>query len=224
MTRLARLVVPSLAHHVTQRGNRRERVFFGDDDYEAYIALLKAYAPKSGTRLIAWCLMPNHVHLLAVPETPDGLRALLGETHRRYTGRINARNRWTGHLWQGRFGSVVMDEGHLAHAVRYVSLNPVRARLVARAEEWPWSSVRAHLSGHADGLTDLGPVLERFPDFASLLETEEDAAAANALRLAETTGRPLGAPSWIATLETAAGRALAPQKRGPKPKLSKLSP
>jgi putative transposase len=140
------------------------------------------------------------------------------------TARINARNRWTGHIWQGRFGSVVMDEGHLAHAVRYVSLNPVRARLVARAEEWPWSSVRAHLSGHADGLTDLGPVLERFPDFASLLETEEDAAAANALRLAETTGRPLGAPSWIATLETAAGRALAPQKRGPKSKLSKLSP
>src|SRR5882757_2929031 len=154
MVRIARLVVPGLAHHVTQRGNRRERVFFDDDDYRAYLDLLKIYAPRSGTRLIAWCLMPNHVHLLAVPEKADGLRALLGEVHRRYTARINARNKWTGHVWQGRFGSVAMAEDHLAHAVRHVCLNPVRARLVARAEDWPWSSVKAHLTGRSDGVPD----------------------------------------------------------------------
>ena len=80
MTRLARLVVPGLAHHVTQRGNRRERVFFSDDDYRAYVDLLKIYAPKSGTRLIAWCLMPKHLHLIVIPDKPDGLRATLGES------------------------------------------------------------------------------------------------------------------------------------------------
>ena len=162
MARIARLVVPGLAHHVTQRGNRREPVFFGDEDYRAYLDLLAAAAQKSGTRLIAWCLMPNHLHLIAVPDTEDGLRAMLGDTHRRYTARINARNRWTGHLWQGRFGSVAMDEDHLAHAVRYVSLNPVRARLVAQAQDWPWSSVRAHLSGRSDGITTSGPCWSGF--------------------------------------------------------------
>jgi putative transposase len=91
-----------------------------------------------------------------------------------------------------------MDEGHLANAIRYVSLNPVRARLTPRAEDWPWSSVRTHLVGRGDGLTDIAPVLERFPDFAGLLATEADEAAANALRLAETTGRPLGSSDWIA--------------------------
>ncbi|MDQ0392657.1 transposase [Labrys monachus] len=221
MGRIARLVVPDAVHHLTQRGNRRERVFFGDDDYRAYVDLLRLYAPKSGTRVVAWCLMPNHVHLLVIPDAAGGLRALLGEVHRRYTARINARNRWTGHLWQGRFGSVAMDEDHFAHALRYVSLNPVRARLVAKAEEWPWSSVRAHLSGESDGLTELAPVLDRFPHFADLLGSEEDEAAANALRLAESTGRPLGAAAWVADLEARTGRPLRPRKRGPKSKLIK---
>ncbi|MDQ0473502.1 transposase [Labrys wisconsinensis] len=224
MARIARLVVPGLAHHVTQRGNRRERVFFTEDDYRAYLNLLKAYLPKSGTRLLAWCLMPNHVHLLAVPDGQDGLRALLGEVHRRYTAGINARNGWTGHLWQGRFGSVVMEEDHLVHAVRYVCLNPVRAKLVTRAEDWPWASTRAHLSGRDDGLTDLTPVRERFATFADLLDSAEDEAAVAALRRSERTGRPLGSASWLAGLEATTGRVLARRKPGPRPELSKLSP
>ncbi len=229
MARIARLVVPGLPHHITQRGNRREPVFFEAADYRAYLDLLKIHAPKSGTRLIAWCLMPNHVHLLAIPETADGLRAMLSETHRRYTAHINARNKWTGHLWQGRFGSVVMDEAHLAHAVRYVCLNPVRAGLVARPEDWPWSSVAAHLSGRNDGVTDLAPVRDRFPDFAGLLASGEDDNARQALRRAETIGRPLGAPEWVAQLESTTGRLLRPQRPGPKARgedveMSKLSP
>lgn len=219
MARIARFVMPGFAHHVTQRGNRREQVFFSDEDYRAYLDLLAFYAIKSGTRVIAWCLMPNHVHLIAIPAEEDGLRAMLGETHRRYTARINARYQWTGHLWQGRFGSAVMDEAHLAHAIRYVCLNPVRARLVARAEDWPWSSVRAHLSRRGDGITTLAPVRNRFPDFAALIATGEDETVSQALRLAETTGRPLGAPGWVAGLETATGRRLLPQKRGPKERL-----
>ncbi|MDQ0473265.1 transposase [Labrys wisconsinensis] len=161
--------------------------------------------------------MPNHVHLLAVPDGQDGLRALLGEVHRRYTAGINARNGWTGHLWQGRFGSVVMDEDHLVHDVRYVCLNPVRAKLVTRAEDWPWASTRAHLSGRDDGLTDLTPVRERFATFADVLDSGEDQAAVAALRRSERTGRPLGSAVWPAGLEATTGRVLARRKPGPRP-------
>ena len=135
------------------------------------------------------------------------------------TGFINARHRWTGHLWQGRFGAVIMDEPHLAHAMRYVSLNPVRARLVARPEEWRWSSVRAHLAGKDDALVRVAPALERYGDFAGFLGDDRDNVDAwRALRRSETSGRPLGSADWIGDLEARTGRTLAPQKRGPKPR------
>jgi len=103
MTRLARVVIPGLAHHVTQRGNRREPVFFEDDDYQAYLDLIGRAARTSGTQIWSYCLMPNHVHFVLVPSDELGLRRTFAEAHRRYTGRINARFKWTGHLWQGRF-------------------------------------------------------------------------------------------------------------------------
>src|SRR6202007_1096038 len=147
MTRLARVVVPGLPHHVTQRGNGRARTFFGDDDYVLYRDLLAKHCRAADVAVWAWCLMPNHVHLILVPSDADGLRRALAAVHRRYAGIVHARRKRTGHFWQGRFGSVVMDEAHLAAAVRYVSLNPVRARLAARAPDWRWSRVRAHLYG-----------------------------------------------------------------------------
>jgi putative transposase len=154
--------------------------------------------------------MPNHVHLILTPSDADGLRATLAETHRRYTQFINDRNGWIGHLWQGRFGSVPMDEDHLAGALRYVSLNPVRAGLVRRGEDWPWSSVRAHLSGQDDGLVSVGPALERYPDFASMLEVVPSASEMNALRKAEASGRPLGSKEWVE------GLGVTMEKRGRK--------
>jgi len=138
MARIARLVVPGLPHHITQRGNRRETVFFDAADYELYRDLLAQQCRKNGVSVWAYCLMPNHVHLILVPSTPSGLGRALGETHRRYSAVINARLRVTGHLFQARFGSVVMDETHLMVAVRYVALNPVRAKLVAQAQNWDY--------------------------------------------------------------------------------------
>jgi putative transposase len=152
MARIARFVVPGLPHHVTQRGNRRERVFFADEDYELYRDLLSSQCRKQGVAVWAYCLMPNHIHLILVPDRAEALGRALGETHRRYSAVVNARLRVTGHLFQSRFGSAVMDEEHLMAAARYVGLNPVRARLVARAEDWRWSSVKAHLEGQDDGL------------------------------------------------------------------------
>jgi putative transposase len=171
MARLARIVVPDHPHHVTQRGNRRQKIFFEDGDYALYRDLLAERAAKAGVAVWATCLMPNHVHLILVPATEDGLALALGETHRRYTGFVNARMRVTDHLFQGRFGSVVLDEPHLVAAARYVALNPVRARLVRRAQDWPWSSARAHLKGRDDGLVMVTPLLERTAGrFADLLD------------------------------------------------------
>ena len=219
MARLARIVLPDIPYHVTQRGNGRSQTFFEEDDCALYLDLVARAAQRASAEIWCYCLMPNHVHIIIVPSDIDGLRRTFADAHRRYTGFINARRRTTGHLWQGRFGAVAMDEPHLAAAVRYVSLNPVRARLVSRAQDWRWSSVAAHLSGVDDGLVKVAPVLRRYGDFAAFLgnghENVEDPEW-RALRMAETTGRPLGGDDWLSAIEERTGRTLKPQKRGPK--------
>jgi putative transposase len=220
MTRLARVVIPGIAHHVTQRGNGGARTFFDNADYAFYRDLLAEHCRAADVAVWAWCLMPNHVHLILVPFDVDGLRRALAAVHRRYAGVIHARRKRTGHFWQGRFGAVAMDEEHLAAALRYVSLNPVRARLVARAQDWRWSSTRAHLIGKDDGVTVRAPIRERFPRFADLLATEadgEDSEAFARLRAAESIGRPLGDDRFLARVERMTKRSLKPHKRGPKP-------
>jgi|TARA_R110002049_G_scaffold65445_7_gene171883 putative transposase len=217
MARLSRIVIPGLPHHVTQRGNRRSRTFFCDRDYALYKHLLSEAAVKAACEIWCYCLMPNHVHIIIAPSHEDGPRATFADAHRCYTGYINAQMRVTGHLWQGRFGSVVMDEDHLAHAVRYVSMNPVRARLVEQAQDWPWPSVKAHLAGVDDGLVKVGPVLERYGAFQNFLgEGDCTGEVYRQLRQSETTGRPLGNDAWIEQIEAQSGRSLKPKKRGPK--------
>jgi putative transposase len=217
MARLARFVLPGTPHHVTQRGNGRQQTFFSSDDYSAYRALLATHCAAHGVAVWSWVLMPNHVHLILVPEHPDALRGALSKVHRAYAGRIHARERRTGHFWQGRFGCVAMDEPHLLAALRYVALNPVRARLVDSAEEWEWASTRALLDpARGDGITYTAPVLERVPDFAVLIRSGEDAALSTALRKSECTGRPLGDSKFLDRVEAMLGRDARPGKRGPK--------
>ena len=217
MARLARVVVPGHPHHVTQRGNGRARTFFGDEDYALYRDLLAENCRAAGVEVWAWCLMPNHVHLILVPSDSDGLRRALARVHRSYAGIIQARRKRSGHFWQGRFGAVAMDEEHLAAALRYVSLNPVRARLAERAQDWRWSSTRAHLRGKEDGLTALAPIRERYPRFADLLASEPEPELFARLRSAESVGRPLGNDHFLTRLERLTRRTLKPGKRGPKP-------
>ena len=144
MPRIARIVAPGRAHHVTQRGNRRMETFFCDEDYQEYLSLLGHWCGEYDVRIWSYCLMPNHVHLILIPSTADGLRRAVAEVHRRYTRMINFREGWRGCLWQGRFASFVMSEQHLMGATHYVERNPVKADLVDRAEDWPWSSAAAH--------------------------------------------------------------------------------
>ena len=211
------MVVAGLPHHVTQRGNRREAIFFEDGDHDIYRAICSpSRLVEQESRYWAYCLMPNHVHLILTPTRADGLGLAVGEAHRRYTNFINARGRWTGHLFQSRFASVAMDEAHLMAAVCYVNLNPVRARLVSRAENWPWSSARAHLAGVDDNLVIVRPVLDRTSCFADLLlqDRAEDFAA---LRRSEGSGRPLGTAEFVTGLERLLGRPIARRSPGPKP-------
>ncbi|NNG05283.1 MAG: transposase [Inquilinus sp.] len=221
MARLARVVVPGVPHHVTQRGNRGEKTFFEEADYRAYRALLAESCGKAGVAVWAYCLMPNHVHLILVPGHEDGLRQALGEAHRRYTRLVNDRQGWRGHLWQERFHSFPMDEPHLLAAARYVELNPVRARLAKRPQDWKWSSAKAHRAGRDDGLVTVAPLLERVGDWKAFLKGGPDEAALAAIRGHERTGRPLGAAAFVERLESRLGRALGPRKPGRKPKPKK---
>jgi len=218
MPRLARVIAERIPHHVTQRGNRRMPTFFQDADYQAYIDLMSEWCGKCNVEIWAYCLMPNHIHLIAVPETIDGLRKGIGEAHRRYSRMINFRENWRGHLWQGRFASFPMDEAYLLAAARYVEMNPVRARLVSTAESWKWSSAGAHLSGKDDNLVRVTPLLEIAGDRRLLLSEMEDEALISSFRKHERTGRPLGSESFITTLESQLERRLKTGKPGPKGK------
>jgi putative transposase len=145
MARIARVVAPGLPHHITQRGNRRQQTFFQDEDYQSYIQLMAKWCARFQVEVWAYCLMPNHMHMIAAPQSEEGSRHAIGEAHRRYTRQINFREGWRGHLWQGRFSSFPMDESYLLAAARYIEINPVRAKLVNRPEAYKWSSAIAHL-------------------------------------------------------------------------------
>ncbi len=222
MARLARVVIPEVPHHVTQRDNRREPIFFEPGDEAVYLDLMTEQLRRRGVACWSYCLMPNHVHLVLTPSDEGGLAAAVGEAHRRYTAFIGARARWTGHLFQGRFGSVAMDEDHLVAALRYVALNPVMASLAAKAGDWPWSSARALIAGVSDRYVEVAPALERVGDFAAFLASASTTVASEGrwrkLLSAEAVGRPVGAEAWIEALETRLGVTLSPQKRGPKPR------
>jgi putative transposase len=215
MARIARAVAPGYPHHITQRGNRRQQTFFCDDDYLAYIELMAEWCRKYRVEIWAWCLMPNHVHLIAVPHTEEALSRAIGEAHRRYTRRINFREKWRGHLWQERFASFPMDEQYLLATARYIEMNPVAAELVQNPEDYRWSSAQAHLAGEDDGLAQVSPLLELVPDWRSFLKLAPPDDI-DVIHRHERTGRPLGEEGFIEKLEIELDRVLKPQRPGPK--------
>jgi putative transposase len=218
------MIVPGVPHHVTQRGNRRERIFFEPGDEAVYLDLMSAQLTRHDVACWAYCLMPNHVHLILIPSDEAGLSRAVGEAHRRFTAFVGARGRWTGHLFQGRFGSAAMDEDHLMAAFRYVALNPVKAGLVKDPADWPWSSAGAHIARRSTPYVDVEPALSRIGDFAAFLAGEpgDPNLWADILK-AELIGRPVGAEAWVRGLETQLGRDLSPRKRGPKPRSAAAS-
>lgn len=219
MARIARIVAPGFPHHVTQCGNRRQQTFFTDEDFAEYRYLMASSCQSCGTQVWAYCLMPNHVHLIMVPGEEDGLRRAVGEAHRRYTRTINFRQGWRGHLWQERFHSFVMDEQYLLAAVRYVERSPLRAGLCESVEEWHWSSARVHLRGKDDELVRVRPLLELIPDWRHYLAERDADTLPDRIQLHARTGRPLGSLDFVKQLEVRLRRRLRPRKPGPTPKL-----
>ena len=214
MARMARVIAEGVAHHVTQRGNARRVVFDSDADRLVYLRLLRQYSIVHRCALVGYCLMSNHVHLIAVPGRADSLPVVLRDTHGRYATYLNGRQGASGHVWQGRYFSCPLDGTHLWAALRYVEQNPVRARMVARADEYAWSSAAAHCGG-----SDAHLLLD-----AAFWTTEWTAASwkqflsdeaendIERIRSHTHTGRPLGSEPFVRQMERTLSRALAHRK------------
>jgi putative transposase len=211
MPRTARLVVPGLPHHVTQRGNRRQTTFFRSFDFELYRQLLADSCRKEGVEVWAYCLLPNHVHLIAVPSGPQSLSRALGTAHAAYTRLINRREGWRGFLWQGRYFSTPMDEPYLLSASRYVLMNPVRAGLVDHAPDWPHSSLALHLGTRADDLVAAEGLGDRIADWGGFLSVAASWSECDRLRRFTARGAPLGDDRFLESLEARTGRTLRPK-------------
>jgi putative transposase len=223
MSRISRVVVPGVAHHITQRGCGRQVTFHSDEDRLVYVDLLRANCEEHRLRLWAWCLMSNHVHLLAVPEREASLARALGRAHAQYAQYWNARRRSCGHVWQARFFSCPIMEGEATWTVaRYIENNPVRAGMVATAQAWRWSSAEAHVTGRDEfGLVELGPWAAEWggPQGACALNHGTgDEAWEERLRAATVRGRPFGSEGFVAELESRCHRRLRPNRPGRPPK------
>lgn len=223
MPRLSRTVFASVPHHITQRGNRREDIFFTEEDRKAYLCWLKEYSDRFGVEILAYCLMTNHIHLVAIPATDDGLQRVLKPLHMRYAQRINRARGWKGHLWQGRFFSSPLDEAYLWAAVRYVERNPVRAGMERRAENYRWSSAAAHCGQRLDGLLNQESSLSRkfseIEDWSAWLAEGDEEGELLMLRRNVEKGLPCGSEGFIQKLGEQVGRLLEYRPQGRPKKL-----
>lgn len=218
MARLARVVLPGIPHHVTQRGVRSIDIFSSDGDRKYYLDLLQSTSKEFGLEVLSYCLMDNHTHTIVVPDSLDSLQKAIGALHRQYSRMVNFRERKRGFLFQGRFFSCPLDHRHLITAVKYVELNPVRAGMCKQASEYEWSSARYHL-----GLEKKNPVVKdrqwfgSTEDWKKLLADQPEEI--DLLRKHFRTGRPLGDDVFLSEAERITGRELFPKKPGRKKKL-----
>jgi putative transposase len=221
--RSARIVIPDIPHHITQRGNNRQAVFLTDRDHLDYLAILKKQCKRYDLTVHGYCLMTNHVHLVATPGRENSLARALGRAHHLYSQRFNRHHGRSGHLWQSRFYSCPLDDEHLIHALVYVDRNPVRARLVPNPSDWPWSSARAHI-GKDDppGLLDLNAwrAFSKGIDWDKLILDEQDSTVVDRLRRHTHCGRPLGSERFVELIEKALGYPVRLEKRG-RPKVNR---
>ena len=214
MPKFRRLVVPGYPHHVTQRGVRKQTTFFDERDYRTYLSSATALLRAHPVEILAYCLMPNHIHAVVIPQRPDSLSAFFGKLHQRYAKVTNLRYEWAGHLWQNRFFSVVMDERHTMTALRYVERNPVRSGLVKSPQDWPWSSARGNLGLRDDPLIPDRPALRIVKDWHKYLSAPENDLDLRKLRRETGTGRPSGTDQFIARMELLTGRQLRRRSAG----------
>ena len=218
MARQARIVIKNTPHHITQRGNRGDMVFLEKSDYQTYLDILTEQCQRFNVSLTSYCLLPNQIHLIVVPEDANLMARAIGETHRRYTNHINERQNWRGHLFQDRFFSYPMDERNALRAVRFVETFPVTAGIAPKPESYLWSSAKSRIK-----VID-NPILEPFQSFHAVhnwgdyLSRPMDPNELKTIQLHLQTGRPRGSDLFLDNVEKEIGRTVRPQKRGRKPK------
>ena len=214
MPRIARIVIPGLPHHITQRGNNRQGVFFTDDDRMVFLKLLKEQSEKFGMRIDGYCLMTNHVHLIATPLEHDSLAKAVGRSNLIYTQYINRLHGRGGHLWQNRYFSCPLDAQYFFRALCYIEQNPVRAKISRYPWTYRWSSARAHTGRPNEfGLIDEACWAKQSSgvDWKQALRQRLDHQEIGAsLALSCRTGRPLGTDKFVSKLEVRLGRRLRP--------------
>ena len=216
MPRIARIIATGYPHHVTQRGNNRTTVFFDDEDRHTYLKFLSIYTQKHQLQIWAYCLMSNHIHLLAVPESESSLARGIGLTNQVYTQYLNRKLKQSGRIWQNRFFSCVIENNQYLWAVaRYIECNPIKTGLVQKAEDYHWSSAKAHITGASNELLNpdswLAP--EERHSYASFIHEENDATN-DIIRKATRTGRPFGSETFCDKLEIKLNQSLKPRMPG----------
>lgn len=228
MPRIARVVAVGFPHHITQRGNYRKPIFIDDDDRRKYLSFLQLESQRHGLEILGFCLMPNHIHVIGLPKAPQSMAQVFKYVNMKYAQYFHRRTQaGAGHLWQGRFFSCVMDESYLVACARYIERNPVRARMVQRPSDWPWSSARIHsgLDSHDPlGIMKLfeyvSVSMEHWREF---IEAKDHPAEVEVIKEHTIKGRPLGNSSFIGALEEKLGRILKPGKRGrPRKEMTQL--
>lgn len=208
MPRRPRIVAPGYPHHVTQRGVRRQKSFISDSDFGTYIRLARELLKEHPIEIWAYCLMPNHIHAVVVPEDPNSLSRYFALLHQRYARLTNLKYEWQGHLWQERFYSVPMDEAHTIAAIRYVELNPVRAELVSTPEDWSWSSARGNLHLAPDPLLRNERAHALISNWRKYLSAAENIDQVSSLRQQTRMGVPVGSDVFVQAIESASGRKI----------------
>jgi len=211
------VIAVGVPHYVTQRGNARQFILTSDAERLVYLDLLRNNAALHGLSLIGYCLMSNHVHLIVIPRKGDALALTLKHTHGCYETYRNIRHASSGHVWQGRFCSCPLDTPHLSTALRYAEFNPVRAGMVAQAENYPWSSVAVHCgTAEPDAILDLNTWQQNWshPLWRECLAMQSSEDEHTAIRQCTHKGRPLGTLEFVKALEKTMRRKLAPKKGG----------
>jgi putative transposase len=210
-----RIVVPGCPHHVFHRGNHKENIFWDDSDRLVYLRLMRDASQKYRLYIWTYTLMDNHVHHVAVPDREDSLHKTMKVAHGEFTTYLNKKYGMHGHAWQGRFRSFPMEESHWVNAMRYVELNPVRAGMVKRAEDYLWSGAASHC-GLRDDLLLSGecPLVSQIRNWSEWVNSGVDGELTDLIRRHTETGRPLGSTEFLVRIGKRIGRDLLPKKRG----------
>jgi putative transposase len=200
---MKRITIAGLPHHVIQRGLDGRKTFLSDKDYAVYLEILSECTHRHGVEIWSYCLMPDHVHLIAIPKEKNSLTNCLRAAHGRYTKYIHQRTDTRGQFWQGRYASHLLDEQYLIGCARYIEINPVKRDYVDQPEDWQWSSARAHIMKSDDPLVQEKPLFARITtSWRDFLAENRPENEADLFYLHEKNGRPLGNDAFLAMVES----------------------